>query len=97
MEKYFESHLADRKYKELVDQIKTEKDTKEKLDGIATLLFMIINNDLVCSEKQRKEIKLSVEKLEKKVLIIGCILLGAFIALNPESLKLVIEIIRLVF
>ena len=41
------------KYKVLVADIEEEKTIRGKIDKVAALLFMIINNDLSCSEKRQ--------------------------------------------
>ena len=89
--------LADNKYKELIEDIKEEEDTKDKLDGLATLVFMLINNDISCLEARQIRIERKIDKLSKKLVIGCCAILGAFIALNPESLSLILQILKLVF
>lgn len=88
--------LADTKYKELIENIKEEKNTEDKLDGVATLVFMLINNDISCLEARQIRIERKIDKLSKRFLIGSCIILGTFIALNPGSLETILKIIKLI-
>ena len=88
--------LAESKYKELINDIKAEKVTREKLDGVATLVFMLINNDISCLEARQVRIERKIDKLSKRFLIGGIIILGTLITLNPGSLDAILRIIKLI-
>ena len=88
--------LAGNKYKDLIENIKAEKVIKEKVDGLTTLVFMLINNDISCLEARQIRIERKIDRLSKRLLIGSCVILGTFIALNPGSLETILKIIKLI-
>ena len=88
--------LAGNKYKDLIEDIKKEKVTKEKLDGLVTLVFMLINNDISCLEARQIRIERKIDKMSKRLLIGAAVILGVIITLNPGSLDLILRIIKLI-
>lgn len=78
------------KYKELEERIKLCDDPEDKMDYMATMLFMITNNDLATIEKKQKEI---IKKLNKyTVFIILAILIG-MIGSNQGAMSFIIGLI----
>jgi hypothetical protein len=83
----------EQKYKEIVEEIKEEEDVEKKVDGVAMLLFTIINNDLTCSEVRQ----LKMDKKLNKILVLLIAAIVLFVALNPGSLGLILNIVKIIF
>jgi len=91
------SRLADNKYKLLIEKIQSESSLDNKVDGLATLVFMLINNDISCLEAEVKSVKSLLKKLYKRILIFGIAIVILFLFFNPESLNLILQIIKFCF
>jgi len=77
------------KWKELIDQIREEHDLSQKVDLLATLLFSIVNNDLVCLERAQIETRTQIDKCMKKIYTVGAII--AVLLFSGVNIKTIID------
>jgi len=81
------------KYKELIEQIKSARTIKEKVETLATMVFMMATNDLHCLEKRQLDLESRIKKLYKILIAIVVLLIIS----NPDIRDMASKLLMLLF
>jgi len=78
------------KYKELEERIKLCDDPADKIDWLASMVFMITNNDLATIEKKQADI---IKKINKHTIFIIVAILIGMIGSNQGTMNFIVGLI----